>query len=212
MSIVLIILPSLFLLALFLQLIFFFRKRKNSKELRVVQNVEDGEYNDIAETYETEEKEEDDTDGNDIRDIYNKITPKKKTAGYQTKTYRGPDVEITGAESKKDAKDLKRSSEIDGNIEEVVKVEIAKELTQKPSQPKPEDLNRKKSGIEGNEGAMSKIMLELTENYLVKGEVSATDNFSHSVKKMLKAEHHKHHHDHHDHHADKKKGGGGMER
>ena len=165
----------------------FLVRKKDYKQDEIISINEQQEYEELNNYYsklsgENEEDAED--EGDDIRDIYNKKTPKFKKSGYQTKTYRGTDIEIAGFESPKDLKALHKDDlntiDTDDLDKEVAKKEA--EEKQKPVEaPKP-DPESIKSGIAGMKSAMEKMTLEVKENYMSGKTVSALDNFEHGGK------------------------------
>ena len=168
----------------------FLVRKKDYKQDEITSINEQQEYEELNHYYsQFSSKNEEDTEseqdeGDDIRDIYNKKTPKFKKSGYQTKTYRGTDIEIAGFESPKDLKALHKDDlntiDTDDLDREVAKKEA--EEKQKPVEaPKP-DPESMKSGIAGMKSAMEKMNLEIKENYMSGKTVSALDNFEHGVK------------------------------
>ena len=168
-------------------ILLFIARKKRYKEDKIISIREQQEYEDSNNNYSqfsNENKVNEDDEGDDIRDIYNKKTPKFKKNGYQTKTYRGTDIEIAGFENPKDLKDLKKDdlNTIDTeDLDREVNKKEAGEINKPVEAPKP-DPESIKSGIAGMKAAMEKMNLEVRENYMSGKGASALDNFEHGYK------------------------------
>jgi hypothetical protein len=169
------VLILVFLLALFLEIFFFSKRRKKFHDTEEVDGQhESEEYEDMAKQHLEEGKPDED----EIKDIYE---DKKKKGQYQPKSYRGTDIEVSASESKKDAKILKHDDLPTIDAQDLVEPEIEEsqssvaedeEVVGTGSQKK----KIKKSGIASDEKAMETMLQEVSENYRMSGESSGLNN------------------------------------
>lgn len=170
----------LFFLALLFRIFKFIKTQKQfhaQEEVESINEVE--EYESEAQLYtEENEDEEDDTNG-----VVDPITRKKKEGGYQTKIYRGTDIEVAGFESKKDLAALKREELATIDAHELEEPEDMIEA--KSEEPIITD-EMLESGIGGDKARMQTMNIEVSQNYRVKGEVSGIANETNTVGRLEK--------------------------
>ena len=179
------ILFFLFFLLLLFRIFLFTKKRKEfhtHEEAVIIDEVE--EYTSEADLYKKEESETSDSDG--IVDPYSR----KKKGGYQTKTYRGTDIETAGFEDENYAykKSTERKDEAAAKkLLEENKLEVEEDEVEIP-QVQPIDPKELESGIAGDEARIQTMNVEIKQNYRAKSEVSGIANESNTVGRLKKIE------------------------
>lgn len=159
-------------------LLLLWRIKKFNNKQKEFHEHEEAESLDEATEYEAEAELHESEDSTGIVDPYSR----KKKGGYQTKNYRGTDIEVAGFESVEDLIKLKREE-----VTQIEKEDLKLEQEEKKPEVKtvnPEDLH---SGIGGDKAREDVMGVEIKQNYRVKKEVSGIANQASTVGRLQKS-------------------------